>query len=42
VRDTTGAPGDVFIHAGIHGIGDLAPAQFDWKNPVAKITITAM
>jgi hypothetical protein len=42
VRDTAGAPGYVFIHSGIHGIGDLQPAQFDWKNPVAKITITAM
>ena len=42
VRDTAGAPGYVFIHSGIHGVGDLAPAQFDWKNPVAKITITAM
>lgn len=42
VRDTAGAPGYVFVHSGIHGVGDLAPAQFDWKNPVAKITITAM
>jgi hypothetical protein len=41
VRDTTNAPGYVFIHSGIHGVGDLAPAQFDWKDPVAKITITA-
>ncbi len=29
----------VHIHAGIHGIGDLSAAQFDWRNPVAKITI---
>ncbi len=29
----------VHIHAGIHGIGDLAPDVFDWRNPVAKITI---
>jgi hypothetical protein len=42
VRDTTGAPGYVFIHSGIHGVGDLSPAQFDWNNPVAEITITAM
>lgn len=42
VRDTTGAPGYVFVHSGIHGIGDLNPEQFDWNNPVAKVTITAM
>jgi hypothetical protein len=39
VRDPEGAEGYVHIHAGIHGIGDLPPAQFDWRNPVAKITI---
>lgn len=42
VHDSSTAPGYVFIHSGIHGIGDLAPAQFDWNNPVAKITITAL
>ncbi|HHJ37975.1 MAG TPA: hypothetical protein ENJ86_00725 [Methylothermaceae bacterium] len=31
--------GFVHIHSGIHGIGDLTPAQYDWRNPVAKITI---
>lgn len=31
--------GYVHIHAGIHGIGDLEPGDFDWRNPVAKITI---
>ena len=34
-----GAEGYVHIHAGIHGIGDLAPAAYDWRNPVAKITV---
>jgi len=34
-----GAEGFVHIHAGIHGIGNLAPAMRDWRNPVAKITI---
>ncbi len=29
----------VHIHSGIHGIGNLSAAQFDWRNPVAKITI---
>lgn len=31
--------GYVHIHAGIHGIGDLAAADFDWRNPVARISI---
>ncbi len=31
--------GYVHIHSGIHGILDL-PAVKDWKNPVAKITIS--
>ncbi len=29
----------VHTHAGIHGIGDLAPADYDWRNPVAAIQI---
>ena len=40
---TTGGPGlgegYAHIHSGIHGIGDLLPNQFDWRNPVASITI---
>jgi hypothetical protein len=34
-----GEEGYVHIHAGIHGIGDLAADERDWRNPVAKITI---
>ncbi len=34
-----GEEGYVHIHAGIHGIGDLAPAERDWRNPVALVTI---
>lgn len=36
-----GVTGDGFvhIHAGIHGIGDLSPAMYDWRNPVAQIVI---
>jgi hypothetical protein len=30
----------VHIHSGIHGIGDLPAATYDWRNPVAQITIT--
>jgi hypothetical protein len=35
-------PGDenyVHIHRGIHGIGDLAADRYDWRNPVARITV---
>jgi len=32
--------GFVHIHPGIQGIGSLDTAQFDWRNPAAKITIT--
>ena len=34
--------GYVHIHRGIHGIGDLNAADHDWRNPVAKIRITAV
>lgn len=32
--------GYVHIHAGIQGNGDLIKANHDWRNPVAKITIS--
>jgi hypothetical protein len=32
--------GYVHVHRSIHGIGDLAADVYDWRNPVAKITIT--
>ncbi len=35
-----GGEGYVHINRGIHGIGDLAPDVYDWRNPVAKISIT--
>ena len=31
--------GYVHIHAGIHGLADLDPAEHDWRNPVAAITV---
>lgn len=31
--------GFVFVHAGIHGVGDLEPARNDWRNPVAKVRV---
>jgi len=30
----------VHIHRGTHGIGDLAADVYDWRNPVARITVT--
>lgn len=37
----TGAPNFVFVHAGIHGIGNIPDwSTHDWRNPVAKIQIT--
>jgi hypothetical protein len=32
--------GYVHIHRGIHGIGNLDADVYDWRNPVAKISIT--
>jgi hypothetical protein len=34
--------GYVHINRGIHGVGSLAADMYDWRNPVAKITITRM
>lgn len=33
------AEGFVHVHRGIHGIGDISAARYDWRNPVAKIVI---
>ena len=32
--------GYVQVHRGIHGIGNLAADVYDWRNPVARITVT--
>jgi hypothetical protein len=41
--NTAGGPGIgegyAHIHSGIHGIGDLPSFLWDWRNPVARITI---
>ena len=34
--------GFVHIHAGIHGIGGLSAAEYDWRNPVAQIVVERM
>ena len=38
-RATEDAEGYVHIHNGVHGIADLGPAAYDWRNPVAKIKV---
>ena len=37
--DPARGEGPIFVHAGIHGIGELETADFDWRNPVARISI---
>jgi hypothetical protein len=37
--DEEDGEGYVHIHAGIHGIGDIDAAEYDWRNPVARIVI---
>ena len=34
-----GGEGFVHISAGIHGIGDLEAAEYDWRNSVARIVV---
>ena len=38
---TATSEGFIHIHNGIHGQGSLEPALFDWRNPVAKVTVQA-
>ena len=40
VRDTNGAEGFIHIHPGLHGGGDLSPADWSWQNPVVDIRIS--
>ena len=39
VRATEGAEGFIYVSNGIHGIGDLTSATYDWHNPVARVVI---
>lgn len=34
-----GGEGFVYIHNGVHGVGNLNPALRDWGNPVARVLI---
>lgn len=42
VSPDAGGEGYVHITAGIQGIGDLAPEDYDWRNPVANIVIRSL
>jgi hypothetical protein len=42
VRDTEGAEGYIHVHAGVHGIANLDPSAYDWRNPVAHVEITRL
>lgn len=37
--DAGGGEGFVHIHRGVHGVGELDPAQYDWRNPVARVSV---
>lgn len=32
--------GFVHVHGGIHGVGDLSAADYDWRNPAVKVSIS--
>ena len=34
-----GSEGFVHVHGGVHGCGGFPPEIYDWRNPLAKITI---
>jgi hypothetical protein len=34
--------GFVHVHAGIHGVGDLQASEYDWRNPVAYVSVRRM
>lgn len=42
VRDTGGAEGFIHVHRGIQGTGDLAPAVWDWRSPVVRVTVARL
>ena len=34
--------GFIHIHRGVHGLGDLEAAEYDWRNPMLRIQFTQM
>jgi hypothetical protein len=39
VSPDAGGEDFVHVHSGIHGIADLPPQNYDWRNPMATVTI---
>ena len=39
VRDTDDAEGFIHVHPGLHGGGDLSPAEWNWQSPVVEIQV---
>lgn len=39
MRDVPGAEGFVHVHNGVHGGVDLPPSAYDWRNPVAHVSV---
>lgn len=35
-----GGEGKIHVHSGIHGVGDLVPEHYDWRNPVVQVKVT--
>lgn len=40
VHDPSEAEGFIYVSNGIQGIGDINASESDWRNPVARVTIT--
>jgi hypothetical protein len=38
--DSGNGEGFVHVHRGVHGIGDLAAAEYDWRNPMMTVVIS--
>ena len=34
--------GFIHVHRGVHGIGDLDAAEYDWRNPMLRVEFTQM
>lgn len=39
VHDDSEAEGFIHVHSGIRDVGDLNPANMDWRNPVVEIKV---
>lgn len=41
IRADTNSEGFIHVQRGVHGVGDLAAADYDWRNPVAEVVVFA-